>query len=381
MNSCNRTFAEFFAGIGLVRLGLEQAGWQCAFANDIDEKKFNFYSQNFDVSDYIVKDIWQVQTSEIPKGVDLFTASFPCVDLSVAGNRKGINAERSGTYLAFIDILKRRKLEGDLPRVVMLENVRGFLTSHQGKDVSLAIQALNELGYVTDIFSLDAKHFTPQSRPRVFVIGVIEEAIPSGIPVSGGKEIPFEWAARLDNQHPDLRDSQIKKVFFDNPTANWGIFDIPNPPRRNSTLDSVIEEFDLNHPIWWQEDKHDKILKQMKHAHYKVLEANRTSEKPFYGTIYRRKRDTGSMAELRLDGLAGCLRTPRGGSSKQIIARAGTGSILFRWMTAREYARLQGTGDDYQLPENNIQALFGLGDAVCVPAIKWIGDNIINKII
>ncbi len=381
MTSNGRSFAEFFAGIGLVRLGLEQAGWRCDFANDIDEKKFNFYSQNFDACDYVVKDIWQVQTSEIPKGIDLFTASFPCVDLSVAGNRKGINAERSGTYWAFIDILKRRKAESDLPRVIMLENVRGFLTSNRGEDVSLAIKALNNLGYITDIFSLDAKYFTPQSRPRVFVIGALEDAIPEGVPLSGGSDIPFEWNARLDFQHPGIRDSQIKKVIFDNPTAKWGVFDIPNPPLRNSTLDTVIEEFELDHSIWWSGDQYEKIINQMKYDHFKVLDAHRASTKPFYGTIYRRKRDTGSMAELRLDGLAGCLRTPKGGSSKQIVARAGNGSISFRWMTPREYARLQGVSDHYKLPDNNTQALFGLGDAVCVPAIRWIGENIINQII
>lgn len=83
---------------------------------------------------------------------------------------------------------------------------------------------------------------------------------------------------------------------------------------------------------------------------------------------------------MRTDGLAGCLRTPKGGSSKQIVLRAGNGEVRARWMTPREYGRLQGVPDSFIIPENDIDAYFGFGDAVCVPAVEWLAMHAINPI-
>jgi DNA (cytosine-5)-methyltransferase 1 len=82
---------------------------------------------------------------------------------------------------------------------------------------------------------------------------------------------------------------------------------------------------------------------------------------------------------VRFDGLAGCLRTPRGGSAKQVVIVIERGEVRMRWMTPREYARLQGASD-YVLPENIIQGLFGFGDAVCVPVIEWIDRNMLTPV-
>ena len=79
------------------------------------------------------------------------------------------------------------------------------------------------------------------------------------------------------------------------------------------------------------------------------------------------------------DGLAGCLRTPRGGSSKQIVFSAGAGKIRMRWMTPREYARLQGC-PDYPIQVDRNEALWGFGDAVCVPVISWIAGNVLSQL-
>lgn len=97
------------------------------------------------------------------------------------------------------------------------------------------------------------------------------------------------------------------------------------------------------------------------------------------GTIYRRVREGKSRSEIRTDGLAGCLRTPRGGSSKQIVFTAGKGKIGMRWMTPREYARLQGC-PDYPIEVNRNEALWGFGDAVCVPVISWIAENVLSQL-
>jgi DNA (cytosine-5)-methyltransferase 1 len=103
------------------------------------------------------------------------------------------------------------------------------------------------------------------------------------------------------------------------------------------------------------------------------------SPKRSYATVFRRVRATGSMAELRTDGIAGCLRTPRGGSGRQILFIAGAGKFSVRLLTAKECARLMGA-DDFRFDVPLNQALFGFGDAVCVPAIKWIADNYLTPL-
>ena len=80
------------------------------------------------------------------------------------------------------------------------------------------------------------------------------------------------------------------------------------------------------------------------------------------------------MAELRTDTIAGCLRTPRGGSGRQILFAAGKGRYAARLLTPRECARLMGA-DDFKITVPLNQALFGFGDAVCVPVIRWIAEN------
>ena len=93
INACpsGMTFAEFFAGIGLMRLGLEQEGWTAVFANDIVEDKYEMYRAQFGNGDahFVLGDIHDLDSTQIPK-VAMATASFPCNDLSLAGMRKGL---------------------------------------------------------------------------------------------------------------------------------------------------------------------------------------------------------------------------------------------------------------------------------------------------
>ena len=138
-----KTFAEFFAGIGLMRIGLENAGWEIALANDIDRDKWQMYSDHFgDTGEFIVEDIHKLKPAQVPT-VGLATASFPCNDLSLAGARHGLAGEQSSAFWGFVDILKAMKRERRLPPLVLLENVTGFLTSHGGQDFEDALLALN----------------------------------------------------------------------------------------------------------------------------------------------------------------------------------------------------------------------------------------------
>jgi len=172
MNDQNMTVAEFFAGIGLMRIGLEKAGWRTDFANDIDEDKWQMYKDHFgDGGEFVVEDIHKLKTNQVPD-VSLATASFPCNDLSLAGSRHGLAGLQSSAFWGFIDILKGMKREHRLPPLVLLENVTGFLSSNGGRDFEDALLSLNDLGYAVDAFIIDAARFVPQSRQRLFVVGV-----------------------------------------------------------------------------------------------------------------------------------------------------------------------------------------------------------------
>ena len=127
-----KSFAEFFAGIGLMRIGLERAGWRIAFANDIDQDKWQMYRDHFgDTGEFVIGDVHHLDVDIVPD-VALATASFPCNDLSLAGARQGLAGAQSSAFWGFIDILT--KMGRRRPPMVLLENVTGFLTSHDGGD-------------------------------------------------------------------------------------------------------------------------------------------------------------------------------------------------------------------------------------------------------
>jgi DNA (cytosine-5)-methyltransferase 1 len=377
-----KNFVEFFAGAGLVREGLSKSNWNCVFANDISNDKQEIYIENYGSGDFWLGDIWDIAKDSklIPENIFLYTASFPCTDLSVAGGRAGLAGKESGTLNALIEILRKKKSIGSAPMVVMLENVRGFLTSHQGKDVEQTVEYLSELGYFVDIIELDAIDFSAQSRPRVFVIAVEEELARRGMKIKSGSQLFDEWWADFE-KYPYLRSDRIKKIILSNESLNWALFDIELPPKSNIRLADVIEtDISDNSNLWWNQERKDHLLSQMSDNHKAILNVMASGSNYSYGTVYRRMRKGKSMAEMRTDGYAGCLRTPRGGSSKQIVICAGKGSWDVRLLTPREYARLQGVRDCFKLPDNANKGYFAMGDAVCVPVIEFISENILDHL-
>lgn len=166
------TVAEFFAGVGLARMGLEAVGFDVVWANDFNPDKVSMYAAHFGTSDdhqLVFGDISKVHSCDLPAGLSLAWASFPCIDLSLAGWRRGLNGSHSWTFWRFTHILDEMKEER--PGVVVLENVVGLATSHGGTDLAAAIAELNFLGYSVDVLTLDARRFVPQSRPRLFMVG------------------------------------------------------------------------------------------------------------------------------------------------------------------------------------------------------------------
>jgi DNA (cytosine-5)-methyltransferase 1 len=364
MNAPDMTFAEFFAGIGLMRVGLEKAGWRIAFANDIDCDKQQMYLDHFgNTGEFIVEDVHNLKFTQVPT-VGLATASFPCNDLSLAGARHGLAGAQSSAFWGFIHVLKGMKREQRLPPLVMLENVTGFLTSHAGQDFENALLALNDLGYAVDAFIVDASRFVPQSRQRLFVVGQ--------------KTSKFgELSDQPSFYESQVRPSALSSFILMHPDINWCIRKLPPLPERKKSLADIIEDLPLNHQMWWSRKRAIYMLSQMSPKHSAQARAMIRGRTIQYGTVFRRVRHGISMAELRTDGIAGCLRTPRGGSGRQILFVAGNGRFDVRLLTPRECARLMGA-DKFVIKTSLNQALFGFGDAVCVPVIEWIANNYLN---
>jgi len=363
------TFAEFFAGIGLVRLGLEKSGWKCLFANDIDPAKLEMYEGQFQGcrNHFVLDDIRNVDIRALPH-VDLATASFPCTDLSLAGARAGLAGDHSSALWPFLELL--HKLDHIRPKLVMLENVTGFLTSHGGGDFKSALCALNRLGYAVDAFVLDAIQFVPQSRPRLFVIGKHKRTL-------GVRERPKRTPKFFESA---LRPAALADFIYANPDVWWELRELPPPPKGALSLVDILEPLDDSAPEWWSSCRAEYLLNQMSDRHRLIAEEMISGKQQSYGTVFRRVRNGKSMAELRTDGIAGCLRTPKGGSGRQILFAAGKGKFRARLLTARECARLMGA-DDFPIACPLNQALFGFGDAVCVQAIDWIAVNYLNPVL
>lgn len=363
-----KSFAEFFAGIGLVRAGLEPQGWSISLANDIDPVKHKMYQGHFGETEehFILNDIHKLEAATLPV-VTLATASFPCKDLSLAGSREGLEGAHSSAFWGFIQILEQ--LGPNRPPIVMLENVTGFLSAKKGNDFEQALLALNWLGYRVDAFIIDAGNFVPQSRERLFVVGLSESVFPAR-----------DADEAISGLQSLIRPKALSSFILRHQQIRWNIRRLPSLPKRKQSLADVIEDLPEDSPIWWSASRAEYLLNQMSPRHRIIADKMVAGKCWSYGTVFRRMRYGKSTAELRTDGVAGCLRTPAGGSAKQIIFKAGYGKYFARLLTPGECARLMGISQ-YNITVSFEEALFGFGDAVCVPVIGWIAENYFNVLV
>ena len=320
--------AEFFAGMGLMRAGLESIGIETVFANDIDETKALLYRDNWGSEHLVVRDIRAITGREIPD-IELATASFPCTDLSLAGYRKGLRGDESSLVLDFLRILE--EMDNRIPGTVLIENVPGFLTSNDGEDWRIVKNELGRLGYTTNHVLADASAFVPQSRPRVFLIG------------------------------------------------HQGAVDLPNPPPVRDDL--RLAEIADRDGDWWPAERLGKFLTAMSPLQSERVTKYQRRKRPGFFGAFRRTRGGRPVWEVRADERAGALRTTRGGSAKQAILRAGHGCLAARWMNVAEYARLQGAETLRYDSVTPSQAMFALGDAVCVPVVEWLAKTCLRPLL
>ena len=353
--------AEFFAGIGLVRSALEPEGIEVVFANDIEPVKHAMYSENFDASHFVLGDVRKVRGADIPN-IDLATASFPCTDLSLAGNRAGLDGGGSGMFWEFARVLE--EMRARRPSAVLLENVVGFATSRGGDDLEAAIRRLNGLGYRCDVFVADARWFVPQSRPRMFIVGSRDALT-----------VQDEWGAST------LRPAWISTFIEAHPDRVMQALPLQAPPPSRKTLTTCVQKMSPSDTRWWAGARRARFIESLSPLQTKRLAGLAKGRKLAWATAYRRTRHGHPVWEIRADAISGCLRTARGGSSKQAVVEAGRGKVRVRWMTATEYARLQGAPAFKLDGVRENAAMFGFGDAVCVPVVNWIARTYLRPLL
>ena len=159
--------ASFFTGIGGFDIGFESAGFSISMQCEVEPFCQSLLRKHWP-NVPLHPDITKLKNDDIPKS-DVWVGGFPCQDLSLArmGKRDGLRGSKSGLFYEFA------RLVGDgQPRVILLENVAGLLSSHGGKDFGIVLATLAELGYSVGWRTFNSKYFgVPQSRQRVYVVG------------------------------------------------------------------------------------------------------------------------------------------------------------------------------------------------------------------
>jgi DNA (cytosine-5)-methyltransferase 1 len=361
-------FYEFFAGGGMARAGLG-ADWTCLFANDFDPKKGATYQRNWGKGTMVVDDLRNISPTDLPETPNLIWGSFPCQDLSVAGNGAGLQGNRSGTFWPFMSLIAELKADGRAPEMIALENVVGALTSHSGADFTAICTALKELGYRFGAMVVDAALFLPQSRARLFVVAVRED-----LAVTGAVDEPQKpWHTTALKRAHDRLPSDL--------AASWIWWDMPEPAKREMRFADVIE--DKPKSVKWHTAAETRaLLSMMSDVNLAKVETAKAAGVRMVGGLYKRTRLHHGIkvqrAEVRFDDIAGCLRTPGGGSSRQLILVVEGDKIRSRLLSARETARLMGLPDSYVLPKVYNEAYHLTGDGVAVPVVSYIAKQILE---
>jgi DNA (cytosine-5)-methyltransferase 1 len=357
------TSLDFFAGSGLVRLGLEP-DFRTVWANDVCPKKQAVYAANFGDDGFHLDRIENINGSNLPSA-ELAWASFPCQDLSLAGNLTGMKeGTRSGLFWEWMRVLDELAASNRRVPILVAENVVGFVVAHNGRHFRRAYDALRERGYRVGALVIDAKHFLPQSRPRAFVVAVDESIELADLTLST-PSAPFH----TDGLVRTVRTFKSK---------DWVWWSLPSPSDRQKKFRDIVER----RAECETQQKTRELRGMLSPVNRKKLKDAIELRGFLAGTGYRRTRpdDMGNpqqRLELRFDGIAGCLRTPEGGSGRQVVMIVEQGKVRTRLMTVRECARLMGAPETFSLPGSYNDGYRAMGDAVAVPVTRWVTGNLL----
>ncbi len=348
------TCLDFFAGSGLVAEGLKDF-FQTVWANDISEKKAKVFCANHSKDIFHLGSIEKVMGKDVPSAV-LSWGSFPCQDLSLAGNMGGLSSSRSGLVWQWLRVMDELT---EKPPIAVAENVVGLVSADKGENYRKLHNALVERGYKVGAIMLDASHWVPQSRKRVFVIAVDNRI----------------QTVNLETNNPIWchTDAIIRAA---DGLADWVWWNIPHPHADRTRIEDII---DFDAPCY-DPIKQARLLSMVPEKHQKIIQlAAENGKSVFPG--YKRIRHGNQVLELRFDGVAGCLRTPEGGSSRQFLVLKENGTFKTRLLTIKEAAALMGVREDYKLPGSYNDGYKAMGDAVAVPVSHYLAEQLLSPLV
>lgn len=319
------TFIDLFAGIGGFRIAFQNLGGQCVFSSEIDKYACQSYAHNF--GDIPFGDITKISEKDIPDH-DILTGGFPCQAFSIAGKRGGFNDTRGTLFFEVARIIKEKQ-----PKAFFLENVKGLVNHRQGQTLQVILNTLREdLGYIVpEPQIINAKDFgVPQNRERIFIIGF-----------------------RKDYQ------KQAEQFAY------------PKPIKTNIRLKDIYEK-DVVDARYYLSTKYVECLKR--HKENNALKGNGFGYEILNPEGYSNALLVGGMGKERNLIIDKRLKdfTPTTNIQGE-INREG-----IRRMTPREWARLQGFPDKYEIIVSNAQAYKQFGNSVAIPAIQATAEVLVN---
>lgn len=311
-------FIDLFAGIGGIRLAYQNLGGKCVFSSEWNNFAKKTYEANF--GEVPFGDITQISEKSIPDH-DILLGGFPCQPFSIAGVSKknalgrkhGFLDETQGTL--FFDIA--RIIEHKKPKAFMLENVKNLVSHDKGNTFKVIKNTLEELGYSIHYQVLNGKHFVPQNRERILIVG-------------------------------------FRKDIF-NEKEN---FKFPKLPEENFAIREILEdEIDSKYTL------SDKLWNYLQE----------------YAKKHKAKGNGFGFGMTDLNGISRTLsaRYYKDGS-EILIPQDG---INPRRLTPRECARLQGFPDSYIIPVSDNQAYKQFGNSVTVPLIQAVGKQLVKSLL
>lgn len=321
------TFIDLFAGIGGFRIAMQNLGGKCVFTSEWDRYSQQTYLRNFGETPFGDITLDSVK-SHVPNKFDVLCAGFPCQAFSIAGKRGGFEDTRGTLFFHVAEIIKKHK-----PRAFFLENVKGLMSNDKGRTIKTILNVLREdLGYyVPEPETMNAKDYgVPQKRARVFIAGF-------------------------------RKDQGVKDFKYPEPTDN-------------SIRFGDVKEKDLVSVKYYLSAQYFKTLKNHRARHeskgqgfgYEIIPEDGIANAVVCGGMGRERN---LVFDNRLTDFKPITNI------KGKINREG-----IRKMTPREWARLQGFPDDFEIPVSDAQAYKQFGNSVAVPAIQSMAGKILEKI-
>lgn len=321
----NFKFIDLFAGIGGIRMAFESCGGKCVFSSEWDKYCQITYKKNFGEAPH--GDIRKIKASEVPDH-DILTAGFPCQAFSIAGKRGGFDDTRGTLFFETARIIKEKQ-----PKIVFLENVKGLMNHDRGKTLATILNVLrNDLNYfVPEPQIVNAKHFgVPQNRERIIIVG-------------------FRKDLGIEN------------------------FVYPIPDTQDVTVGHILEEEEVS-PKYYLSDTYLDSLKKHKERHeskgngfgYEIISTDSIANAIVVGGMGRERN---LIVDRRLTNLIPVTNI-KGNINKEFIRR----------LTPREWARLQGFPDTFEIPVSDAQAYKQFGNSVAIPAIRAVAEKVLSSI-